>query len=409
MDMRINPDLLRGALTPPPSKSMAHRLLISAALAEGTSVIRNVALSQDIEATLRCVAALGCVWEQPESSVIRIHGCGESRPAPGGDLPRFDCGESGSTLRFLIPIVLAAAGGGVFTGSGRLMERPQTPYFDLFEEKGIDYALEGGVLTVRGALQSGEYRLPGSVSSQFFTGLLFALPLLAGDSTVSAATEPESSDYIAMTVQALRAAGIHVLSQPGQRRWLVSSGRFLPFDATVEADWSQAAFWYAASLLGGSLQINGLDPRSTQGDRAVAEYAAWLSLPGDVEIDVSGCPDLVPPLAAMAAARQGTARFTNAARLRLKESDRLKTTAAMVNALGGRAEEGEDSLTIHGVPQLSGGTVDGANDHRIVMAAAISATCCAGPVTILGAEAVRKSYPSFFEDFSALGGKAYVV
>lgn len=407
MDMQINPTLLRGAVTPPPSKSMAHRLLISAALAEGTSIIHNVALSQDIEATLRCVEALGCSWEQAGPSSLRIHGCGPI--VPTDKTPRFDCGESGSTLRFFIPLALAIAGSGAFTGRGRLMERPQAPYFDLFDEKGIAHSMENGVLTVRGTLRSGEYSLPGDVSSQFFTGLLFALPLLGEDSVIVSSTKPESVDYIAMTVEALRAAGIRVLSQPAQRRWTVSSGRFHSFNATVEADWSQAAFWYAANVLGSTLRLEGLDPKSSQGDRVAAEYAVQLSQPGDVEIDVSGCPDLVPPLAVMAAARQGTCRFTNAARLRLKESDRLKTTAAMLRALGGSAEEGVDSLTVHGVSRLSGGTVDGAGDHRIVMAAAIAATRCAGPVTILGAEAVNKSYPSFFEDYVALGGDAHVV
>lgn len=407
MDMQINPGLLRGAVTPPPSKSMAHRLLISAALAEGTSMIRNVALSQDIEATLRCVEALGGSWERVEPAGIRIHGCAPI--VPTDETPRFDCGESGSTLRFFIPLALAIAGGGVFTGRGRLMERPQTPYFDLFDEKGIAHSMEHGELTVRGTLNSGEYRLPGDVSSQFFTGLLFSLPLLGEDSVIVSSTEPESVDYIAMTVEALRAAGIRVLSQPAQRRWTVSSGRFHSFDATVEADWSQAAFWYAANVLGSTLRLEGLDPKSSQGDRIAAEYAVQLSQPGDVEIDVSGCPDLVPPLAVMAAARRGTCRFTNAARLRLKESDRLKTTAAMLRALGGSAEEGADSLAVGGVSRLSGGTVDGAGDHRIVMAAAIAATRCTGPVTILGAEAVNKSYPSFFEDYLALGGNAHVI
>ena len=266
--------------------------------------------------------------------------------------------------------------------------------------------MKDGELTVRGSLPCGEYRLPGNVSSQFFTGLLFALPLLDGDSTVVSSTALESSNYLAMTVGALRTAGVSVSFQPERRLCQVSSGRFKPFDASVEADWSQAAFWYAANVLGGDLRIGGLNPLSSQGDRSIAEYAEILSRSGDAEIDVSGCPDLVSPLAVMAAVRQGTTHLTNAARLRLKESDRLKTTAAMVNALGGRAEEGTDSLTIHGVPRLTGGTVDGANDHRIVMAAAIAAAGCSGPVTILGAEAVNKSYPSFFKDYLALGGDA---
>jgi len=186
MDMRINPRPLSSAVTPPPSKSMAHRLLIAAALAEGVSTVRNVALSQDIEATLRCVTALGCHWAQPESDVVRVWGTGGKLAGRRGELPYFDCGESGSTLRFLIPIALAAAGGGVFTGRGRLMARPQKPYFDLFDEKSIFYQLQGGTLTVRGSLPYGEYRLPGNVSSQFFTGLLFALPLLGGTAPSSA-------------------------------------------------------------------------------------------------------------------------------------------------------------------------------------------------------------------------------
>lgn len=404
MDVRINPRPLSGTVTPPPSKSMAHRLLVAAALAEGVSTVRNVSLSQDIEATLRCVTALGCHCEQPEPDVVRVQGIGWKLADRGGELPHFDCGESGSTLRFLIPIALAAAGGGVFTGRGRLMERPQKPYFDLFDEKGIFYELQGDTLTVRGSLPCGEYRLPGNVSSQFFTGLLLALPLLNGNSTVVSTTALESSDYIAMTTEALRTAGIPISFQPERRRCQVSSGHFKPFDAAVEADWSQAAFWYAANVLGGDLRIGGLNPLSSQGDMAVAEYAQILSRSGDAEIDVSGFPDLVPPLAVMAAVRQGTTHLTNAARLRLKESDRLKTTAAMVNALGGRAEEGTDSLTVHGVSRLAGGTVDGANDHRIVMAAAIAAVGCSGPVTILGAEAINKSYPSFFKDYLALGG-----
>ena len=179
MDVRIRPRALAGAVTPPPSKSMAHRLLLAAALADGVSTVKNVALSQDIEATLRCMAALGASWERTDKSTLRVTGIGGKRK-PFPELPRFDCGESGSTLRFLIPIALAVAGGGVFTGRGRLMERPQKPYLDLFDEKGISYEQTAGALTVRGALTPGEYRLAGNVSSQFFTGLLFALPLLGG-------------------------------------------------------------------------------------------------------------------------------------------------------------------------------------------------------------------------------------
>lgn len=209
MDVRIRPHTLAGAVTPPPSKSMAHRLLLAAALADGVSTVQNVALSQDIEATLRCMAALGASWEQADKSTLRVTGIGGKRK-PFTELPRFDCGESGSTLRFLIPIALAVAGGGVFTGRRRLMERPQKPYFDLFDEKGISYEQTAGVLTVRGTLTPGEYRLAGNVSSQFFTGLLFALPLLSGGSTLVSTTRLESRDYVAMTRDALARAGVRV-------------------------------------------------------------------------------------------------------------------------------------------------------------------------------------------------------
>ena len=385
MDIRIIPQKLRGAVTPPASKSMAHRAVLAMALAGGTGTLSNLSDSQDIQATKRCVAAL-------------------KAPRPEGELPFLDCGESGSTLRFLIPIALAAAGGGVFTGHGRLMERPQQPYFDIFDEKGIFYGQTDGVLTVRGTLTPGVYRLPGNVSSQFVTGLLYALPLLPGDSTIEITTPLESGGYVDMTLDMLEKFGISVQNKNYAVFHISGNQVYQGRDITVEGDWSQAGFWYSANFLDNQVAIQGLNADSTQGDRVVASLYWKLAKPGDTDIDVSGCPDLLPPLAVMAAVRSGTTRFVNAARLRIKESDRLATTAALLNALGGHAEEGPDSLTVRGVPAFSGGTVDGANDHRIVMAAAIAATRSSAPVTILGAEAVRKSYPSFWEDYKQLGG-----
>ena len=385
MDIRIIPQKLRGAVTPPASKSMAHRAVLAMALAGGTGTLSNLSDSQDIQATKRCVAAL-------------------KAPRPEGELPFLDCGESGSTLRFLIPIALAVAGGGVFTGHGRLMERPQQPYFDIFDEKGIFYGQKGSVLTVRGTLTPGVYRLPGNVSSQFVTGLLYALPLLPGDSTIEITTPLESGGYVDMTLDMLEKFGISVQNKNYAVFHISGNQVYQGRDITVEGDWSQAGFWYSANFLDNQVAIQGLNADSTQGDRVVASLYWKLAKPGDTDIDVSGCPDLLPPLAVMAAVRSGTTRFVNAARLRIKESDRLATTAALLNALGGHAEEGPDSLTVRGVPAFSGGTVDGANDHRIVMAAAIAATRSSAPVTILGAEAVRKSYPSFWEDYKQLGG-----
>jgi len=382
VNLTITPTLLGGAVTPPPSKSQAHRYLIAASLAGPGSVIHHLADSQDIQATRRCMAAL---------------------KTDGNFLPRLDCGESGSTLRFLLPIALALRGGGVFTGHGRLMERPQKPYFDLFEEKGIRYGLEDGVLTVEGALRPGTYRLPGNVSSQFVTGLLYALPLLEGDSEIVLTTPLESRGYVDMTLEALEQFGICVSEADG--RFLVPGGqRYRPCELTIEADWSQAAFWIAARHLGSEVEIDGLNLRSTQGDQVVSRCAQMLSEPGDVEIDISGCPDLAPPLAAMAAVRRGTTRLTNAARLRLKESDRLAAIAGALNELGGAVEELPDSLVIRGARALSGGTADCRSDHRIAMMAAVAATRCRAPAVLLGAECVAKSYPDFWEHYRMLGG-----
>ena len=407
MDVRITPRRLSGTVTPPPSKSMAHRFLIAASLAAGTSTIRRVDFSADVEATLRCMRALGARWESLEDG-LRISGIGGLRQ-PFGDLPRFDCGESGSTLRFLIPIALAVDRGGVFTGQGRLMERPQTPYRDLFGERGADWTQEDGTLTVRGSLTPGEYRLRGDVSSQFFTGLLFALPLLEEPSTVVSTTRLESAAYVTMTMGVLDQAFVPVKFSPGERAFHIAPAIYQPFDVTVEADWSQAAFWYAALALGSNVRLRGLNAYSTQGDMAVRTLYQTLIQNGDVAVDVSGCPDLLPPLAVMAAVRKGTTRFTGAARLRLKESDRLETVCRMLKALGGACAQEADSLTVYGVSVLPGGVVDGANDHRVVMSAAVAATRCQGAVVIRGAEAVKKSYPGFWRDYEAMGGEVHVL
>ena len=385
MNLTITPVKLSGTVTPPPSKSQAHRLLICAALAGEGSTIHNLADSQDIRATRRCLAEL---------------------TTNRRTLPELDCGESGSTLRFLIPIALTLRGGGVFTGQGRLMERPQKPYFDLFDEKGIRYERKDNVLTVEGRLTPGEYRLPGNVSSQFFTGLLLALPLLDGPSAIIPTTPLESEGYIGMTLDAMREFGVDIASTRSlPPHYLISGGqKYRGAEVTVEGDWSQAAFWYAANCLGCTVDVRGVSQYSTQGDRVIESCCLELSQPGDTEIDMSGCPDLAPPVAAAAAVRQGTTRLVNAGRLRIKESDRLAAITAALNALGARVTEHPDSLTIYGRDRLAGGTVDCCNDHRIAMMAAIAATRCREPVTLLGAECVAKSYPDFWEHYRMLGG-----
>ena len=385
MNVTITPGPLAGTITPPPSKSQAHRLLIAAALAGGESRLENLGQSQDIDATRRCMAAL---------------------MAPGEGLPALDCGESGSTLRFLIPVALALRGGGSFTGHGRLMERPQGPYFAIFDQKGIAHTQKDGVLTVEGTLTPGVYTLPGDVSSQFITGLLYALPLLSGDSEIRLTTPLESRGYIDMTLDALEQFGVQA-RYDGDRIFRVPGRQtYQARDLTIEADWSNAAFWYAAISLGWDVDIQGLNAFSTQGDMRIVPYHLKLQGKGRVDLDVSQCPDLVPPLAAMAALRAGEeTRIVNAARLRIKESDRLATVTQVLRAMGAQIEEYQDYLVIQGREALAGGvTVSGCNDHRIAMMAAVAATRCQKPVTITGAECVQKSYPAFWEDFRRLGG-----
>lgn len=389
MNVTILPGTLKGAVTPPSSKSQTHRAVLALMLAQGEGKLSNLAVSEDIQATQDCVAALK-----------------SGQPAQADGLPLLDCGESGSTLRFLIPVALAVRGGGHFTGRGRLMERPQGPYIRLFEEKGILWKQEGAYLTVAGQLEPGVYALPGNVSSQFITGLLYALPLLPGDSQIVLTTPLESRGYVDMTLDMLRRFDIKVEEQEGG--FLVPGNQtYQARDLTLEADWSGAAFWYAANFLGAQVDIQGLNPDSVQGDRQIGTLYWKLARPGDVDIDLSQCPDLAPPLAVMAAVRKGTTRFVNAGRLRMKESDRLETIARTLNALGAKAQVGEDTLTLEGLDHLKGGTVDGCNDHRIAMMAAVAAVACKEPVTILGAECVKKSYPRFWEDYTALGGEVH--
>ncbi len=432
MNITITPAQLSGTVIPPPSKSQAHRLLIAAALAGGVSRLGNAALSQDIGATINCLEQLGAefTWSGPQLTV-RGMGANPMSPLRRMAYPRLDCGESGSTLRFLIPIALAVRGGGIFTGRGRLMERPQKPYFDLFDEKGIFHERKDGALTVTGMLTPGQYRLPGDVSSQFVTGLLYALPLLEGDSEIVLTSPLESRGYVGMTLDALGLFGIYPETR-GSRFFIPGHQLYQPQDFAIEADWSQAAFWYAAQFLGNPVEVGGMDPGSAQGDR---DFLDWMRMVRNkptgggvtvpvwgpdggaetppapaggcsVSIDVSQNPDLVPPLAAMGALMDGALHIKNAARLRLKESDRLDAIARVLGGLGADVTEGPDFLTIRGRGTLPGGvTVDSFHDHRIAMMAAIAATRCEKPVTLTGAECVAKSYPDFWEDYERLGGK----
>ncbi|MBR3704642.1 MAG: 3-phosphoshikimate 1-carboxyvinyltransferase, partial [Oscillospiraceae bacterium] len=269
MNITIFPAPLRGTITPPPSKSQAHRLIILASLADGESTIVNFDPCEDLLATVRAMRALGAQIEA-DGKTLRIRGIAP-RGAASAQLPQIDCGDSGSTLRFLIPVALAVAGGGIFTGSKRLMERPLAPYFAIFREQGIDFSLENDTLTVRGQLRPGEYRLPGNVSSQFFSGLLLALPLLDGPSRIAPEGQLESSSYVTMTLHALSLFGVHLpatMSLPPQYH-IPSDSVCQPQALCVEADWSQAAFWYAAAGIGNAVSVTGMSEASFQGDRMI--------------------------------------------------------------------------------------------------------------------------------------------
>ncbi len=400
MNVTITPSPLHGSITPPSSKSQAHRVIIAAALASGESVLHNLSPSQDITATLGCMEALGAQFRW-EGSTVYLRGI-----RPSGEMGPLDCGESGSTLRFLMPIALAVAGGGEFHGHGRLMQRPMAPYFAIFREKGIAFFQRDDTLSIRGILSPGRYTLPGNVSSQFITGLLYALPLLKGDSALCLTTELESAGYVDMTLDALERFGVTVT--PTASGWHIPGNQhYCPREAAVEADYSQAAFFYAAAGLGNPLTVTGMNPGSRQGDRAILDYEALLDGPGPVTLDVRGCPDLVPALAVRAALRRGAlTHIVNAGRLRIKESDRLTAVTQVLTALGADIREEPEGLTIQGVSALAGNvTVDSWNDHRIAMMAAVAASRAKGPVTITNAQCVRKSYPDFWRDYAALGGK----
>ncbi|MBR2894909.1 MAG: 3-phosphoshikimate 1-carboxyvinyltransferase [Oscillospiraceae bacterium] len=406
MKLTLTPTHLFGNITPPPSKSQLHRLILAAALAQGESTLYRVTLSEDIRATLHCAEKLGAAWKLA-GNTLKITGISPAQRS-NGSLPQFDCGESGSTLRFLIPIALATVGGGRFTGHGRLMERPMTPYLNLFQEKGIEIQRKGNRLIVQGILTPGEYALPGNISSQFFTGLLYALPLLNGSSTLCSTTRMESVGYIHMTLDALTQFGISVKEYHSPTRYQIAgNSSYHPRNIDAEADWSQAAFWYAAKYLGNPISVNGMNPNSIQGDRIISHYIEQLNS-SSCTIDASDCPDLVPPLAVCGAIGKGSLHLTNIARLRMKESDRLSAITRTLSALGADIMEAPDSLTIHGKPNLSGGiTIDCCGDHRIAMMLAVAVTRCSAPVTLTGAQCVNKSYPNFWEDYQSLGGILY--
>lgn len=411
MDITLTPGRLRGTVRVPSSKSQAHRALIASALSDGLTAIHLNGLNEDIEATADALMALGALIDYDPRKGLMVVRPIESAPNLSRVLEslsgkaqshvdydrvlELDCGESGSTLRFLLPVACALGVRARLTGRGRLPQRPNGPLTGALRAHGADIDGDCLPMAIAGGLRGGSWALPGNVSSQYITGLLFALPLLDEDSDLRLTTPLQSTGYVDMTLESLRDFGIRIDTTDGGFTIPGRQSYHTPEDVYVEGDWSAGAFWHAANALVSSVAIEGLSLRSTQGDRAIVD------LLGRAEIVAQDVPDLVPVLAAVAAARPGRTAITGAGRLRYKESDRLKATADMIIALGGRAVETEEGLIIDGGP-IRGGTVQGYNDHRIVMAAAILATVAEGPVTITDSEAVAKSYPAFFEDFYRL-------
>ncbi len=391
----VKPSRACGSVPAPPSKSYAHRLLIAAGLADGVSRITGIAPSQDMLATLDCLAALG-VTAQTEKDTVLLRG---GSPA-GSDGAVFPCRESGSTLRFFLPLALVRPGTAVFTGSERLLERGIGVYETALGEKGVSFEKAADRVTVRGRLTPGTYTLPGNVSSQFVSGLLFALPLLEGDSRIRLQPPVESRPYMEITAQVISRFGIRI-ERPDSNTFLVPGGqRYTPGDRTVEGDWSNAAALLAYNLAGGDVTVTGLNPDSLQGDRICVSALERLKEPDPV-LDLSDCPDLGPVLFA-AAALQGGGTFTGTRRLRIKESDRAAVMAEELAKFGISAVVEENAVRIR-PGRLRRPTVplDSRNDHRIVMAMALLASVTGGE--IVGAEAVNKSFPSFFETLTALG------
>lgn len=393
MKLRLIPSTPLGQICVPPSKSMAHRLLICAALAEGISVVENVDFSQDIAATCDCLRALGadlCV----RGNTVTVTGCG-GRPRPSGLLP---CRESGSTLRFMIPLCLFGEKA-TLTGSDRLMERPLSVYEDLFAARGISLLRERGKVTVEGRLSSGTVSLPGNVSSQFLTGLLFLLPLLEGESRIQCTTPLESASYLNLTLSALETFGVTV-SWDGDRTFVVPGGQtYRPRTVTVEGDESNAAFFGALGALGYDVTLTGRNPETLQGDRVWEEYFSLLGQE-NCTLSVADCPDLAPILMTVACLCHG-ATLTHTHRLKIKESDRGAVMAEELAKFGAEITVEEDAIHIKksslhppSVP------LSGHNDHRVVMSMAVMGIRYGG--ILEGAEAVSKSFPAFFEHMKQL-------
>lgn len=418
--IRIKSRKIEGTVAVPPSKSMAHRAVICASLAKGKSIISNLDLSDDIIATINAMKSLGASIEDLGNKSFAIDGSNTFKNKEDDIV--VDCNESGSTLRFLVPLAIAEENKVKFIGRGNLGKRPLNIFYEIFDRQGIEYSYEEGLLNldINGALRGETFNVAGNISSQFISGLMFTLPLLKEDSKIVITTELESKGYLDLTLSMLKSFGIQVINNDYKEFIIKGNQEYKAFDYEVEGDYSQAAFYLSAGAIGNNVDIKNLDLYSLQGDKEVIKILEDLGNRlvienknvsikscGDEEaiIDAKGCPDVIPVVTVVAALTKGTTKIINAGRLRIKECDRLHAIATELNKLGAKVTELEDGLIIEGVETFKGGEVSSYDDHRIAMSMAIASTRCEGDLILENPACVSKSYPHFWEDFKMLGGE----
>ena len=421
-DLKIYPSKLEGEVKIPPSKSIAHRAIICASLSDGFCKIENIDYSDDIIATIDAMNSLGAEIVKYEDYLEIMGIYSNNKKIEENRI--IDCNESGSTLRFLVPISLLFEGSSRFIGRGNLGKRPLTTYYNIFDKQGIKYSYEDESLNliINGNLKPDIFLVEGNVSSQFISGLLFTLPLLDDDSKIIINTEMESKAYIDLTLRAMKTFGVEIINNDYKEFIIKGNQKYKASDYYVEGDFSQAAFYLCANALNNNVLCKDLDENSLQGDKEIIDILKRMNNvfqfgdkgikcknKGDLKntiIDGSQCPDIIPVLTSVAALTKGTTVIINSKRLRIKECDRLAAVTSELNKLGAEIIEKDDGLIITGVKELQGGVeVWSHKDHRIAMTLAIASTRCKEPIIIKDYECISKSYPTFFEDFKTLGGK----
>jgi 3-phosphoshikimate 1-carboxyvinyltransferase len=417
LNVIIKPKKLSGEVIIPPSKSLSHRAIIAAGLASGKSEISNVLFSKDIKATIEAMRACGAVILEHENS-LTIYGSKVMRKKC-----ELNANESGSTIRFMIPIALVCSEKMTFKGENHLVNRPLDTYYEIFDKLNIKYNHPDNAylpLETEGGLKAGTYEIRGDISSQFITGLLYALPMLDGDSKLVITTTLESKGYVDLTLDILSKFGIKIENNDYKEFYIKGNQNYQPFDYTVEGDYSQSAFFLVAGALGNDVKLLAMNEHSYQGDKKIiddmCDFGCEIESHNDTlkcsvnhlsgaVIDFSQSPDLGPALTVLAAVANGKSEFINAARLRIKECDRITCMRVELEKMGAKITESPDGMQIIGVDKLNGAVIDSHNDHRVAMAIAMAATISTSDVKILNAGCVSKSFPHFWDVYKSLGGE----